>query len=521
MSLSESQSRVKHSLTLTNQLEEVKKLPAFVHEVCEAAGLEISAAKQINLAVEEAVVNVICYAYPKDTEGNVVIDAFYNRSTLAFYIKDYGTPFDPTSKPAVDITQPAEERSIGGLGIHLVREIMDSVDYRRDKEQNILTLMKSLPYIIQRETEVFRLDSHAEKLLEQFRERRPIFERLAKLAYDNVKEMLQAQNFPITGIEYRIKAEDSLKGKLELKGRKYHSLEDITDIFGMRIITFFGDDVDKVSVIIKHLFDIDWAMSVDKRKRLQVNSFGYNSLHFICRLPKTIVDDPACPELNEYRFEIQMRTALQHVWSSIEHDLCYKSIGHLPNDYRRQFSRLAGMLELADDEFCRLRIRMTDFRRQMMSLVASGKLDEVPFSLENYRKYIEMHPFDHLNQRIAAVNQAEIYPVSLLPFYPILENFGFLTLGDVEHFIEENSSAAYQLALSSLAITDLDIIAENIGLQNLCIIHILKTGGKIPELKAFFDTLNGVSENSLIMAETVMQQAATLPDFTSTNDQAS
>ncbi len=520
MSLSELKSPVKRSLVLTNDLDEVKKLPVFVEEVCEAACLDSSATTQINLAVEEAVVNVISYAYPKDTEGIIEIDAFNNDSCISFTIKDNGKPFDPTANPAVDITLSAEERAIGGLGIHLVKEIMDSVDYRRDNDKNILIMMRSLPFILHRETEVFQLDSHSEILLSQFRERRPVFERLGKLAYEHVNTLLQAQNFPVTGVEYRIKAEDSLKGKLELKGRKYKSLEDITDIFGMRIITFFPDDVDKVAVIIKHLFDIDWTMSVDKRKRHQVNSFGYNSLHFICRLPKTIVDDPACPELNEYRFEIQMRTALQHVWSSIEHDLCYKSIGHLPAEYRRQFSRLAGMLELADDEFSRLRIRMTEFRRQIVSLVASGKLEEVPFSLENYRKYLEMHPFEHLNQRIAAVNQAEIYPVSLLPFYPIMENFGFSTLGDVEHFIEENSQAAYQLALSSLAVTDIDIIAENIGIQNLCVSHILRSGGGMPELIAFFDRINGVSENSRLMAETIMKQASTLPYFTSTSDPA-
>jgi len=521
MSLSELQRRDKRSLTLTNQLDEVKKLPSFVDEVCKAAGLEGPATMQINLAIEEAVVNVISYAYPEGTEGTIVIDASYNDSSLSFIIKDFGAPFDPTAQPAVDINMSIEERNIGGLGIHLVHEIMDSVDYRRDKDQNILTLMKTLPFIIHREAEAFQLNSHSEELLNQFRERRPIFERIAKLAYDHVSEMLQVQNFPITGIEYRIKAEDSLKGKLELKGQKYHSLEDITDIFGMRIITFFSDDVDKVAVIIKHLFDINWAMSVDKRKRHQVNSFGYNSLHFICSLPKTIVDDPSCPQLNEYRFEIQMRSALQHVWSSIEHDLCYKSVGHLPNDYKRQFSRLAGMLELADDEFSRLRIRMTEYRRQVTSLVASGKMDEVPFSLENYRKYLETHPFEHLNQRIAAVNQAEVYPVSLLPYYPILENFGFLTLGDVEHFIEENSQIAYQLALSSLAVTDIDILAENIGIQNLCLVHILKNGGKVPELRDFYDRINGVSDSSQIMAEVIMQQASTLPYFTSANDQAS
>ena len=99
---------------------------------------------QMNLAIEEAVVNVMKYAYPSGTKGNVNIEAQANDVRLKFTITDSGMPFDPTVQTEVDTTLSAEERPIGGLGIHLVRQIMDSINYERVEGQNVLTLRKKL-----------------------------------------------------------------------------------------------------------------------------------------------------------------------------------------------------------------------------------------------------------------------------------------------------------------------------------------------------------------------------------------
>ena len=98
----------------------------------------------LNLALEEAVVNVMEYAYPPDVQGDVTIEAIANETQLEFIISDSGIPFDPTKKEAVDTTLSAEERPIGGLGIHLVREIMDSVKYEYKDHKNILSLSKTI-----------------------------------------------------------------------------------------------------------------------------------------------------------------------------------------------------------------------------------------------------------------------------------------------------------------------------------------------------------------------------------------
>ena len=340
-----------------------------------------------------------------------------------------------------------------------------------------------------------RLSPHCQLLLQEFRDKRQELLQLDNHVFELISQTLKQQGLELNSIEHRIKTVESLAGKLERKGEKYHQLSDITDLIGLRIVTFYTDDVDKVAAIISQLFDIDWANSVDKRKLHDLNSFGYNSLHYICNLHG-----------GSFPFEIQIRTALQHTWSAIEHDIGYKGAVKLPPQYRRQFSRLAGMLELADDEFSRLRTTMTEYRRQIQALVKSGNLSEVALSTDSFRSYLELRPFDRLNQRIAAVNQAELFPASLMPFLPILESFGMESLGQVQAMVDELSDAAYQLALSQLAITDLDILSEMVGLQNLCLVYSLKNGGTHDDIKYIYDTLYGASESNLHLADAIIRQ---------------
>ncbi len=343
---------------------------------------------------------------------------------------------------------------------------------------------------------------HTAELLDAYHKQLPQLEQLIEQASNLLKAALREQNIQLNTFEGRIKTEESLAGKLEKKGYKYKTLYDVTDVVGIRVVTYYTDDVDKVAAIAKQIFDIDWKNSVDKRKH-QLNSFGYLSLHYICYLKEG--------PLRTIPFEIQMRTALQHVWSAIEHDIGYKGAVKLPPEFVRQFSRLAGMLEMADDEFSRLRTTMTDYRRQVQALVKSGHFSEVSLSTDSFRQFLELKPFDRLNQRIAAVNQAEIFPAPMMQFLPILESFRFTNLGDVKLFISENSEDAYQLAVSQIAITDLDILSESIGLQNLCLVYAIKQGKGLYGIKAIYDTINGEQESNTALAENILHLASQLP----------
>ncbi len=135
---------IERRLTLPNNIETIPQLNEFIDSVAEEAGLDMSFTMSMNLALEEAVVNVMTYAYPEGTAGTVDIDIKTNGEQFTCVISDSGTPFDPTQTPDADTTLSAEERPIGGLGIFLVRQIMDDLRYQYVDNKNVLTLTKTL-----------------------------------------------------------------------------------------------------------------------------------------------------------------------------------------------------------------------------------------------------------------------------------------------------------------------------------------------------------------------------------------
>ena len=355
------------------------------------------------------------------------------------------------------------------------------------------------------------LDPHGEAIMEQYRSMYPQYARLAEIVPDQISNFINETGLRVCSMEHRIKTEESLRGKLELKGAKYHDIYDITDILGLRIITFYIDDVDKVASFIERLFEIDWDNTVDKRKIHDIDSFGYMSLHYICRLPAGSFPGQEYSELRKIRFEIQIRTVLQHAWANMDHDTGYKSGVEVPKEYMRNLNRLAGMLELADEQFSLIRTAINDYRRRVHTLVGSGKLEEVSLDAETFRSYLEMNPFSALNHRIAAVNQAEIQQVPLMPYLKVFKAMGCKTLGDIADIIRDYSEAAYQVACYQIGLTDLDIISSSLGPQDLCIAYILKKGGGKAGIRMLFDALNGESESNEILAEMLVEQSRSLP----------
>jgi len=344
-------------------------------------------------------------------------------------------------------------------------------------------------------------------MLEEYHDNIATFRKMREIVDKQIRHCLRSSGVSINAIESRIKTEKSLIGKLERKGYKYRMLSDITDLLGARIITFYTDEVDKVSALMDNLFEVDWEESVDKRKLLDLDRFGYQSLHYICRIPTQMFSSPDFPMLNEYRFEIQMRTALQHVWATMNHDTGYKSGVEIPKEHLRNLNRIAGMLELADEQFSRIRREITDYRRNVQSLVASGSFDDVPLDGDTFRSYLALDPYRELVTQMASINQAEIYQDNLMRYLDVLLKLDFHTLGDLERMRKKCSDDAYKITLHQLAGTDLDIIAYSVALQNLCIVHLLHEGSGVRGLLKFYMMLGGTVESNRQRAQRTLEQA--------------
>jgi len=131
-------------IILKNKIEELSQLVPFIESFFEQEQLPSTQMFQINLALDEIVTNVINYAYPGNEKHEFCVEMSHADGEIVVEVRDSGVAFDPTQQPVADTTLSVEERPIGGLGITIVREMMDSVTYKREDGENILTLKKSI-----------------------------------------------------------------------------------------------------------------------------------------------------------------------------------------------------------------------------------------------------------------------------------------------------------------------------------------------------------------------------------------
>ena len=160
-------------------------------------------------------------------------------------------------------------------------------------------------------------------------------------------------------MESRVKSWESIEDKLERKGLSITDINALDDLIGLRLILLFRSDLDTVNRLIAQTFDV--LSSEDTARRLNEAQFGYQSQHYILRIPSSWQAIPSMADLRELKVEVQVRTLAQHMWAAASHKLQYKQEKSVPPPLRRTIHRVAALLETVDLEFDRVLVERKEY----------------------------------------------------------------------------------------------------------------------------------------------------------------
>ena len=277
----------------------------------------------------------------------------------------------------------------------------------------------------------FDFESHRKNAVEQYTKKRHLYEEFSWEIENILTEAIETHDIKINVIQSRAKEEKSFGKKAMTANEqnpeepKYKNpMSDITDLSGVRVITFFPSTVVKVCQLIQEEFEIiervDHTATAEREQRL-----GYLSVHYLVRLGSDR------RKLSEYKkfdgliAEIQVRTVLQHAWAEIEHDIRYKSTSTIPQAISRRFMTLAGLLEIADREFEAIQKEDASLRANARTLIEAGRLTEVELTSDALRSYLDVH--------LGSDDRISDYTYDWTT--KILRSAGFQNLGQVDECI--------------------------------------------------------------------------------------
>ena len=346
------------------------------------------------------------------------------------------------------------------------------------------------------------------QILVDFKEKRQQYEEIEKIASKKIQKMIKDKKIFVMEVSHRVKEEASLKGKLSRKKNKYKSRFDITDLIGFRIICYFSDTVDVISSFIPDLFNIDYKNSIDKRKMYEDNQFGYLSVHYICSLKKSEEYDDA---LTDIRFEIQIRTVLQHAWAEIEHDLGYKSRFGVPRPIRREFSRIAGLLELADEEFVNLRTQTKDYVSETRKKIAEDKADDLLLDEVTLQEYIQSNVvLNHVIDEFCRELKCDYISSRTERYLPELDWLGVKTIGDFRNILHSNQEITFEMIKRQVKAMELDLVTSSMFLRNVCRAELMKADYSRDQIIRFMQISSEEDENAVSHADELLKEKESL-----------
>lgn len=292
-----------------------------------------------------------------------------------------------------------------------------------------------------------------------------------------IQELLLQHGIHVHSITARVKERRSLQGKLARAGGKYTALQQITDIVGLRIITYYNDEVDAIAKLVEKEFELDPQNSVDKRKLLDPDRFGYLSLHYVVKLPEIRRSLTEYARFHECKAEIQIRSILQHTWAEIEHDMGYKSKQAIPKEIRRSFSRLAGLLEIADLEFVKIRDSLEEYENEVQEQI-QDQPTQVLIDQASLKSFINSSEIvQELDEQIVSYSGALIqhndYFVGAM--VDKLHHCELNTISDVDAKLKEHRYLIVDFAKQVFQNKRVELMSIGISLLYLCNVLVAST----------------------------------------------
>jgi putative GTP pyrophosphokinase len=229
-----------------------------------------------------------------------------------------------------------------------------------------------------------------EQVIDEFRGKLKLLERACRETRSLIEQILDSEKITVSSVTARPKSEPKLREKYQRPDKSYTCLDDITDQIGIRITTYYEDQVDTVSKIIAQNFTVHPEHTADKRTH-DPERFGYQSLHYVCSYAEPRASLAEYRQFSGVRFEVQIRSILQHAWAEMEHDT-YDLRGDVPANIKRRFARLAGLLELADQEFIEVRKAREQYVRSVSVMIEANALNASAVDALSVQAFIKEEP---------------------------------------------------------------------------------------------------------------------------------
>jgi ppGpp synthetase/RelA/SpoT-type nucleotidyltranferase len=266
-----------------------------------------------------------------------------------------------------------------------------------------------------------------------------------------LEELLRKNEIPFQTVLHRIKDREKVRTKYERpsKSGKYLALNDITDIAGLRVITYYEDDIDAVREVIESAFEIDRENIEDKREPEDPENFSYHALHLIVSLKPSTLGDHTFGQLRGIRGEIQITSVLRHAWAEIAHKW-YDLDDRFPRNVKRRFARLSALIDLADEQFVQLRDEWDQANSSIDRSLEGGFMD-IQIDTQSLRAFIAQEPLvSEIDSQIGSENNyivdGDLIEPSVRAYVNLLSAIGITTIGRLKDALAVNRSALVEYA---------------------------------------------------------------------------